>query len=474
MKTNENFERELLQLVGGSENVISATHCMTRLRLRLKDENKAKTDDIKKMKGVINVLISNGQYQIVIGTHVTEVYSVFDTLLKESKGGEEKQSNSSEEEVQKNKNIFAILLDVISSVFTPTLGLLAGSGIIKGLASLLAVTNVIQKTDGAFILLQNIGNTFFYFFPVVLGYTAAKKFKLTPLMGIVIGACLVNPAFINILSNSEPLYTLFDGSVIASPVYFSLLGIPVLLMNYSQTVIPIIFAVFLAAKLEKKLKVIVPKVLQMFAVPMLTLLITMVITFLFVGPVITWISSLISVFIKASYDLNPIVAGILLGGLWQVFVMFGVHWGLTPIGLNNFSIFGFDPIMCLMYGTPFATAGSVLGVLVKTKDPELKALSLPAALMCFIGVTEPAIYGITLPRKRPFIAGLVGGAIGGGILGAFGSKIYTPLAGGIFAIPNFIAETGIDAGFYGAIIAVTIAFLTAFIGTVIFYKEEIQ
>ena len=130
MKTNENFERELLQLVGGSENVISATHCMTRLRLRLKDENKAKTDDIKKMKGVINVLISNGQYQIVIGTHVTEVYSVFDTLLKESKGGEEKQSNSSEEEVQKNKNIFAILLDVISSVFTPTLGLLAGSGII--------------------------------------------------------------------------------------------------------------------------------------------------------------------------------------------------------------------------------------------------------------------------------------------------------------------------------------------------------
>ena len=232
MKTNENFERELLQLVGGSENVISATHCMTRLRLRLKDENKAKTDDIKKMKGVINVLISNGQYQIVIGTHVTEVYSVFDTLLKESKGGEEKQSNSSEEEVQKNKNIFAILLDVISSVFTPTLGLLAGSGIIKGLASLLAVTNVIQKTDGAFILLQNIGNTFFYFFPVVLGYTAAKKFKLTPLMGIVIGACLVNPAFINILSNSEPLYTLFDGSVIASPVYFSLLGIPVLWMNY--------------------------------------------------------------------------------------------------------------------------------------------------------------------------------------------------------------------------------------------------
>ena len=238
--------------------------------------------------------------------------------------------------------------------------------------------------------------------------------------------------------------------------------------------IPIIFAVFLAAKLEKKLKVIVPKVLQMFAVPMLTLLITMVITFLFVGPVITWISSLISVFIKASYDLNPIVAGILLGGLWQVFVMFGVHWGLTPIGLNNFSIFGFDPIMCLMYGTPFATAGSVLGVLVKTKDPELKALSLPAALTCFIGVTEPAIYGITLPRKRPFIARLVGGAIGGGILGAFGSKIYTPLAGGIFAIPNFIAETGIDAGFYGAIIAVTIAFLTAFIGTVIFYKEEIQ
>ena len=126
----------------------------------------------------------------------------------------------------------------------------------------------------------------------------------------------------------------------------------------------------------------------------------MVITFLFVGPVITWISSLISVFIKASYDLNPIVAGILLGGLWQVFVMFGVHWGLTPIGLNNFSIFGFDPIMCLMYGTPFATAGSVLGVLVKTKDPELKALSLPAALTCFIGVTEPCyLWNHTTTKK---------------------------------------------------------------------------
>ena len=385
MKTNENFERELLQLVGGSENVISATHCMTRLRLRLKDENKAKTDDIKKMKGVINVLISNGQYQIVIGTHVTEVYSVFDTLLKESKGGEEKQSNSSEEEVQKNKNIFAILLDVISSVFTPTLGLLAGSGIIKGLASLLAVTNVIQKTDGAFILLQNIGNTFFYFFPVVLGYTAAKKFQLKPMLGLAVGAAMCYPGIqLSALSGAgEPLLYLLEGTMFQSPVYIDFFGIPIISVDYTGTVIPVILAVWFASRCEKLFNRIVPDLVKFFFVPMLTLLVTLPVAFLFLGPVATFGSTLISEVTLGIRSFSPMLAGAVVGLTWQILVIFGMHWGFIPVYINNVMTLGYDNVMMPFFACTFATSAVVAALFIKTKDKKSRKWLFPILFPVF-------------------------------------------------------------------------------------------
>ena len=228
----------------------------------------------------------------------------------------------------------------------------------------------------------------------------------------------------------------------------------------------------LASYLEKKFVKIVPKVLKSFGVPLLTLLTTMVLTFIVVGPIMTWVSYAIGYLVKGVYDLSPVLCGLVLGGTWQVLVMFGVHWSLTPIGYNNFSLFGYDPIMCLMYGTPFAAAGSVLGVMYRERHNGNQPLSLSTALTCFVGITEPALYGVTIPRKRPFIAGLIGGGIGGAIMGFFGSKIYTPLAGGIFALPNFIAPEGIAIGFIGAVIAIITGFAASFAITILTYKKE--
>lgn len=459
--------KEIIASVGGKENIKSVVHCMTRLRFVLKDEDVADTEKVKGIPGVLNVVCGGGQYQVVIGTKVTKVY---DEVVGEIEAQGGKVENSGQGEVQKKP--LDKMIDMISGVFTPALGLLGASGILKGMASLLLALGMVTKSSGSWIFLQGIGNAFFYFFPVILGYTSALKFGLSPILGITIGASLVAPQFTGLLNSGQELYVLFAGTIFEAPVYFEIFGIPVLMMEYAQSVIPVIITVFIASKLEKRLRKVIPSAIQMFAVPMLTMLISVVLTFILFGPITIWISACISVAVKAAYDLNPIIAGMFIGSIWQVLVLFGLHWGLQPIGLNNFAQFGYDPIMCLMYGTPFATVGAVLGVMLKTKKKDVKALCVSCAATGMVGVTEPAMYGITMPRKLPYYFALVGSAIGGGILGAFGSKIYSPLAGGIFALPNYINNGIIDKGFWGAVIAVACACLSSLILTVVFWKEK--
>ncbi|AAK79375.1 PTS system beta-glucosides-specific IIC component [Clostridium acetobutylicum] len=450
----EKLAKDIIENVGGKENVNSLTHCITRLRFKLKDESKANTDVLKNMDGVVTVIKSGGQYQVVIGNHVPDVYADVVAI-----GG---FSSSSEEGTKEKTNLFNAFIDTISGVFTPTLGVLAATGMIKGFNAMFIAFGWLTKTSGTYNILNAVGDCLFYFFPIFLGYSAAKKFKGNHFIGMAIGASLVYPT-LSTLMTGKPLYTLFQGTIFASPVYVTFLGIPVILMSYSSTVIPIILASYVGVKVEKAFAKIIPDVVKTFLVPFCTLLVMVPLSLIVIGPISTWAGKLLGAGTLAIYNLSPILAGLFIGAFWQVFVIFGLHWGLVPIAMNNLSVLHYDPILAGTLGASFAQTGVVLAILIKTKNVKLKGIALPAFISGIFGVTEPAIYGVTLPRKKPFIISCIGAAIGGGITGFMGTKLWMMGGLGIFAIPSYIGAKGMDRGFYGAVMSVVISFVVGFL-----------
>lgn len=451
----EKLAKDIIKNVGGKENVNSLTHCVTRLRFKLKDESKANTDVLKNMDGVVTVMQSGGQYQVVIGNHVPDVY---DDVV--SIGGFKSTSDDSSSD--KKTGILNTFIDTISGVFTPILGAMCATGMIKGLAALLVALKVLTSTSGTYQILYGIGDSLFYFFPIILGYTAAKKFKLNEIVGMSLGAALVYPAIAN-LTAGKPLYTVFNGSVIQSSVYLTFLGVPVILMSYSSSVIPILLSTYVASKIEKGFKKIIPDVVKTFIVPFCTLLVTVPLAFIVIGPISTWAGKLVGAATLAIYGVSPVVAGLFIGAFWQVFVVFGLHWGLIPILMNNISVLHYDPVIGTMLAASFAQTGVVGAIILKTKNKKLRTIAIPAFISGIFGVTEPAIYGVTLPKKKPFIISCIGASIGGGIMGFMGSKMYMMGGMGIFAIPSYIGPKGFDKGFIGAIIAIIAGFLIGFV-----------
>lgn len=458
----EQLAKDIISNVGGKENVSSVVHCITRLRFKLKDESKANTDVLKNMDGVVTVMKSGGQYQVVIGNHVPDVYKAVTEI-----GGFQGQSPVEEDNGPK-QSLFNRFIDIIASIFTPVLGVLAATGMIKGFNALFVALGWLDNTSGTYQILNAVGDSLFYFFPIFLGYTAIKKFGGSPFIGMAIGAALVYPT-LGGLTAGEPLYTLFAGTMFESPVFITFLGLPVILMSYASSVIPIILAAFVAAKVENSLKKVIPDVVKTFLVPFLTLLIVVPATFIVIGPIATWAGSLLGMVTTGIYNLSPIVAGIFLGAFWQVFVIFGLHWGLVPIAINNLTTQGADPVLAMVFAASFAQTGAVLGVWLKTRQQKLKTLSIPAFISGIFGVTEPAIYGITLPLKKPFIISCIAAGVGGAILAIFGTQVYMVGGLGIFGLPsNIHPETGIGMGFYGSVIGITVAFVLGFVLTYLF------
>lgn len=470
MMKYEQLAKDIIQNVGGNENVISVVHCVTRLRFKLKDESKANTDVLKNMDGVVTVMKSGGQYQVVIGNHVPDVYK--DVLAV----GGFKAEGAVEEEEAKGGNLFNRFVDIVSSIFTPILGVLAATGMIKGLNALFLSLKWLTEESGTYQVLNAVGDSLFYFFPIFLGYTASKKFGGSTFIGMAIGAALVYPTMSQLMTG-DPLYTLFTGTMFESPVYITFLGIPVILMSYSSSVIPIIIAAYFGAKVEKGFKKIIPDVVKTFLVPFLTLLVVVPLTFMVIGPIATWAGQLLGQATLWIYGLSPVIAGLFLGGFWQIFVIFGLHWGLVPIAINNVSVNGADPVLALVFAASFAQIGAVLAIMLRTKQQKLKSLSIPAFISGIFGVTEPAIYGITLPLKKPFIISCIGGAVGGAIIGLFGTKGFIIGGLGIFGIPSYIHPTeGLNLAFWGSVIAIIAGFAVAFILTLLFgmSKEKPQ
>lgn len=455
----------VLDHVGGTENVVSLRHCVTRLRFKLKDESRADTEALKNHEWIIDVIQKGGQYQVVIGNDVEDA---FDAVMKLGKFAGS-ASDVSDVNDNEGKSAFDRIVDMISAILTPTIPLLAGCGIIKGLLAFCAAMKWLDPTSGFAQILSAAGDSLFYFFPIFLGYTSAEKFGMNKLLGMAIGATLVHPTIVG-LKAAEPLFTLFEGTPIATNVTTTFLGIPVLMVSYTSSVMPIIAATFFGARVEKFFKKIVPDVVKMFVVPAATLSITVVLTLLLVGPVVTWVSQLIAAGITTVQQFSPVLTGVLVGGLWQVLVVFGLHHAFTPIALNSLMVQGYENLTCYMAAVPFTTMAVVLAVYLRTKDKKLKSVALPAAISSFFGVSEPSIYGVTLPLKRPFAFTLVSSAVGGAILGFFGCMRYTQGGLGFFNIPAFInpASPELDMTFYGVFVALGVAMLMGFLLTFFF------
>ncbi|WP_339256250.1 beta-glucoside-specific PTS transporter subunit IIABC [Paenibacillus sp. FSL P2-0136] len=452
----EALAKDIIKHVGGKENINGLSHCVTRLRFKLKNEAVANTDVLKNMDGIVTVIQSGGQYQVVIGNHVSEVYAQVMTAGGLQEGGSETASGE-------KMGLFNSFIDMISGVFSPTLGVLAATGMIKGFTALFLTVGLLTKESGTYQILNALGDCLFYFFPIFLGYTSAKKFGANIFIGMAIGATLVYPSFGTITAAGEPLYTLFSGTIFESPVYITFLGIPVILMSYTSSVIPIIISTYIGSKLEAFFRKVTPSVVRTFLVPFFTLLVTVPLALIAIGPISTWAGQLLGQGTLFLYNLSPVIEGLLVGAFWQVFVIFGLHWGLVPIALNNMAVLKSDPILAASFGASFAQTGAVLAIMLRTKNAKLKSLSIPAIISGIFGVTEPAIYGITLPRKKPFILSCVAAAVGGGIVGLMGTKGYILGGLGIFGIPSYISPEGMDKGFYGAIAAIVISFILGFI-----------
>ena len=466
----EDLSREIIADIGGKDNVVSVVHCTTRLRFKLKDMKKANDDKLKATDGVISVVKSGGQYQVVIGNNVADVY---DTLVKV--GGFANGGSVSDDDVDNsNMSLADKFIDLISGIFNPLLGAMCAGGMIKGFNAMFLAFGWLSTNSGTYVILNAIGDSLFYFLPVILGISSAKKFGINTYLGATIGAALCYPSIVSMASSKTALFTVFKGTFLEAPVHMTFLGIPVISMNYTTSVIPIIIAVWFASKVQKVARKIIPDVVKTFLVPFIVLLITVPVTFLVIGPVATWLGNGVAEIVSAIYNFSPVIAGILMGAFWQVFVIFGVHWGFVAVMMTNIAAMGFDPIIGLSFAASFAQTGVVLAMIFQTKDEKTRSIAIPAFVSGIFGVTEPAIYGLTLPRKKPFILSCIASAVGGGLIGLFGTKTYLMAGMGIFAIPCAMGKNGIDMGVYGLMIGMAVAIVLGFALQMIFGKKSVD
>ncbi|MGY3767055.1 beta-glucoside-specific PTS transporter subunit IIABC [Vagococcus vulneris] len=446
-QTNQELGKTIIELVGGKSNIISLVHCATRLRFKLKDESKAETDELNKLDGVIQVVQSGGQYQVVIGSHVKEVYNPIMEMtgLDDEEGSTDQLSDG---------NILNKFVDIISGIFTPFLGALAGVGILRGFLTLAVTIGLLSDQSGTYKIFLAASDGFMQFLPMAIAITAARKFKTDPFISLAITSALIYP---EITANA----------VTGALNFF---GIPIIMnpTGYMQTVIPIILFVWVQSYIEKFAKKISPDALKIMMVPLVTILIMVPLTFIAIGPLGTIIGAGLGKGYAVIFGFSPLVAGLIMGGLWQVFVMFGMHWGLIPIALNNLTTNNFDTMTPMLLGAVIAQAGAALAVALRTKNEKRKALAISGTLTAIFGITEPTVYGVTLPLKKPFIAACIGGAVGGGIIAAGGVKIFVGGLISLLSIPGFIStvdgvESNVVIGIIGTVVAFVVSFVLTFV-----------
>ncbi|OCG70869.1 PTS beta-glucoside transporter subunit IIABC [Gilliamella sp. Nev5-1] len=446
---NKQLAESIIELVGGKENIISLVHCATRLRFALKDESKADAEAIKKQVGVITVVQSGGQFQVVIGNNVADVFSDIMALTNLS------EKPATETPAGTKKGVMSKLIDLVSGIFIPALVVLVAGGIFKGIISMLQMMEVVTTNTPTYNFLNAIADAPFYYLPIILGFSAVKKFGGNPYVGMALGGALVHPSVVGMLGNAFELKTEF-------------FSIPIELIPYPSSVFPVILAAWFYSLLERNFNKIMHDSFKKFISPLFGLIITVPLTFAAIGPVVSFLSNIVASGILYVYELNSVIASMILAGLWQVMVVFGIHWGLVPFSMNNISLKQEDFMIPILFPAVFAQVGAVLAVMLRSKDQQVRALASSSVLSGIFGVTEPAIYGVNLPLKRPFIIGCVSAMIGGGIVGYFHSVIYSFSFISIFSFLQLIPPTGIGAQFYAVLFGSIISFVIATIVTYLF------
>lgn len=451
---NQAVGKRVWEAVGGEKNVNSLVHCATRLRFKLKDESVADTQKLKQDPDVIQVVQSGGQYQVVIGSNVADVYqAIVDEQGLTDQSGTEDQS----------KNPLNRLIDIISSIFTPFLGAMAAAGILKGFLSLATVLGWLSADTGAYQILFAAADGVFTFLPVMLAFTAAKKFKTNQFLSVAIAMALVYPAITQLAGAG--------GAV-------DFFGLPIVLAQsgYTSSVIPIILAVWVQSKFEPLVKKVIPQFLQMIFVPMIVLLVMVPLTFLLLGPIGTVIGNGLGSLFNSIYSFSPLVAGLIMGSLWQVFVMFGMHWGFVPIMFLNIEQYGFDVMVPMLLPAVLAQGGAALAVAIRTKDTKLRSLGISSTITSLFGITEPTVYGVTLPLKKPFVVACLSAGIGGAMIGFAGVKAFSSGLVSLLTIPTFISTNqAVESNVTMAILATALSFVLAFVGTLIVgFDETVQ
>jgi PTS system beta-glucosides-specific IIC component len=434
---------DILQGVGGETNIASATHCATRLRLKLRDDAKADTAAIEKLPGVITVMQAGGQYQVVIGNDVPTVYAELGKITKLTG-----DAAAADEEPAQHGNIFNRFIDMISSIFSPVIWPLAAAGLLKAFLSLATQLGWLDPASQTNVILAATADALFYFLPMFLAVTAAKRFKANQFTSMAIGGALVYPSIVALAAQAEPV---------------SFMGLPMVMMNYTSSVIPIIVAVWLQGYLERFLTRVLPSAIRNFTTPLLTLVVMVPLVLMTVGPVTTFAAQSLSAGITAAFTFAPWLAGAIMGGFWQVFVLFGLHWGLVPGMLNEIATQGHSLLMGPLLPAVLAQAGATLAVMFRTRNKARRTVAGPAALSGFLaGITEPGIYGVNLPLKTPFYFGIAGGVVGGAIVAVGGSGATSFVFPSLLGLPAFSTVGSFALLMLGTGIAIAVAFLLTF------------
>lgn len=437
----ESLAKDIVKNVGGKENVVSLTHCVTRLRFQLKDESLAKTDVLKNMDGVVTVMQAGGQYQVVIGNHVPDVYKdvcAVAGIAADAKGEEKKMS-------AKDK-----VFDLISGIFMPSVGILCASGILKGVNTLLEMSGLVLSTSGLGQLLAAAADAMFLFFPVILGYSAFKKLGGSPFLGMTLGAALCYPAI--------------------QGVELEVFGM-VVNASYQSSVLPIILLSFVAVPMEKALNKIVPDVVKTFVTPALVLMICLPLGFCVIGPVATMLSNAINGFLGSVYTVSPLLAGAVMAGLWQILVMFGIHSAVIMTLIVGLMMGTPQPLMAAMGVCSFVQTGAVIAIWVKTKNQKLKNIAFPAWISGIFGVTEPAIYGVTLANGYQFWLTCAISAVMGAVSAILGCSMYHMAGMGVFGLPGMIDPANPSGSLMMAAILLAGSTVAGFIGAFLTFKD---
>ncbi|CAI6076745.1 PTS system beta-glucoside-specific EIIBCA component [Paenibacillus sp. JJ-100] len=451
----QQLSKDILKLVGGEENIDQVTHCMTRLRFNLNDNKKADKTTLKNTPGVMGVMENGGQFQVIIGNDVPVVYNALVGNMSKSPNADQSSTGASTGE-KKKRNPISALFDFISGIFTPILPAITGAGMIKGIVAILVALGWLSESNSTYIILSAIGDGAFYFLPIILAISASRKLGSNTFIAAALAAGIMHPDITALLELGNTSFA----------------GIPVIAAKYASSVIPIILAIWIASYVEKAIDRVTHASLKLLVVPTVTLLIMVPLTLMTVGPLGSIIGNGMADGIAWLFDNVSILASILIGGTMSLLIITGMHYALIPIIFGSIAVLGYDYIIPLMFAANWAQAGSALGVALKSKHAQTKSLGYSTSLTAFMGITEPAMYGINMKFKKPFVAALIGGAAGGAFMGIFQAKAFVPV--GLVGLPSVAAYISpqVSTLIYAIVGALVALVAAAGITYILGFKEE--